>query len=126
MHLDLNECETLNGGCQQECINTNGSFHCQCHVGLFLNGNGRTCAGKLVPYIINDFLEGGVNVSNGSQKYVTNLARNVSTLDFSVLFKCCIYSYKSSHRRYSIKKAFLKISQNSQENTCATVPFIRK
>ena len=56
-HLDLNECETLNGGCQQQCINTNGSFNCQCRNGFFLNGNGRTCAGKLAPCMINSFLE---------------------------------------------------------------------
>ena len=56
-HLDLNECETLNGGCQQQCINTNGSFNCHCRNGFFLNGNGRTCAGKLAPYMINSFLE---------------------------------------------------------------------
>ena len=31
-----------------------------------------------------------------------------------------------SHRRCSIKKVFWKISQNSQENTCATVSFLIK
>ena len=34
--------------------------------------------------------------------------------------------YKSSHRRCSIKKVFLKISQNSQENTCSRVFFLIK
>ena len=29
--------------------------------------------------------------------------------------------YRSSHRRCSIKKVLLEISQNSQENTCARV-----
>ena len=33
---------------------------------------------------------------------------------------------RSSHRRCSIKKLFLKISQNSQENTCARVSFLNK
>ena len=32
----------------------------------------------------------------------------------------------SSHQRCSIKKVFLKILQNSQENTCARVPFVIK
>ena len=31
--------------------------------------------------------------------------------------------HRSSHRGCSIKKMFLKISQNSQENTCARVSF---
>ena len=32
-------------------------------------------------------------------------------------------TYRSSHRRCSVKKVFLKISQNSQENTCVRVSF---
>ena len=40
----------------------------------------------------------------------------VSTSDSSCLTEAVI-------RRCSVKKVFLKISQNSQENTCATVPF---
>ena len=31
----------------------------------------------------------------------------------------------SSHRRFSIKKVFLQISQNSQENTCASISPLR-
>ena len=34
--------------------------------------------------------------------------------------------YRSSHQRGFIKKAFLKILQNSQENTCAGAPFLVK
>ena len=37
-------------------------------------------------------------------------------------FKRC----RSSHRRCSIKKVFLEISQNLQENTCARVSFLIK
>ena len=33
-------------------------------------------------------------------------------------------SAKSSHRRCSIKKVFLKISENSQENTCVRASFL--
>ena len=34
--------------------------------------------------------------------------------------------FRISHRRYSVKKVFFKISQNSQENTCARVSFFKK
>ena len=34
--------------------------------------------------------------------------------------------FRSSHRRCSVKKVFLKISQNSQENTCDRVSFLIK
>ena len=33
---------------------------------------------------------------------------------------------RSSHQRGSVKKVFLKILQNSQENTCAKVSFLIK
>ena len=33
---------------------------------------------------------------------------------------------RSSQRKYSVKKIFLEISQNSQENTCARVSFFNK
>ena len=33
---------------------------------------------------------------------------------------------RSSHRRYSIKKVFLEISQNSKENICARISFFWK
>ena len=38
----------------------------------------------------------------------------------------CFKISKSSHQRCSIKKVFLKISQNSQENICAIVSFFNK
>ena len=38
---------------------------------------------------------------------------------------CCILS-RSRHRRCSVKKVFLEIVQNSQENTCVGVSFLIK
>ena len=46
MYLDVNKCGMLTGGCQHQCINTNGSYFCRCNDGFFLNGNGKTCTGK--------------------------------------------------------------------------------
>ena len=45
---------------------------------------------------------------------------NLARLD--TFFNIC----RSSHRRYSIKKVLIKISQNSQENTYAKVSFLIK
>jgi len=44
--LDVDECAVVNGGCQQGCVNTQGSFHCQCRAGYRLHADGRTCIGK--------------------------------------------------------------------------------
>ena len=46
LDLDVNECETFNGGCDHQCNNTVGSFNCNCRKGFFLDTNGKTCKGK--------------------------------------------------------------------------------
>ena len=48
------------------------------------------------------------------------------TGDIFVRTRKKIDEFRSSHRRYSVKKVFLQISQNSQENTCASVSFLIK
>ena len=45
---DIDECSTSNGGCDQVCINTVGSFNCSCNDGFFLSANGATCDGQLI------------------------------------------------------------------------------
>ena len=53
--------------------------------------------------------------------YTTTLSRLFLHLCF--FFKEC---FRSSFREMFSKKVFLEIPQNSQENTCATVPFLIK
>ena len=55
---------------------------------------------------------GGVSLTHPSSPSV--FSKNVSSRD------------RSSHQRCSVKKVFLEISQNSQENTCARVYFLIK
>lgn len=44
---DINECDMVND-CHQECINTNGSFTCECLEGFVLDSNNRTCSGMQI------------------------------------------------------------------------------
>ena len=44
--IDINECDDNNGGCEQNCTNTDGSFQCGCRSGFTLNEDRRTCSGK--------------------------------------------------------------------------------
>lgn len=44
---DINECEEINGRCEQTCNNTEGSFVCSCDEGFTLSTDGKTCVGKL-------------------------------------------------------------------------------
>lgn len=45
---DIDECQVHNGGCQHRCINTRGSYYCECHPGSRLHVDGRTCLGEEV------------------------------------------------------------------------------
>eukprot|EP00058_Branchiostoma_floridae_P028277 XP_002613768.1 hypothetical protein BRAFLDRAFT_84525 [Branchiostoma floridae] len=41
---EMNECaQPDKGGCEQKCVNTLGSFHCECSPGYELSSNKRTC-----------------------------------------------------------------------------------
>lgn len=40
-----------NGGCQHRCVNTLGSYYCECQPGSRLHTDGRTCLGKDPPEI---------------------------------------------------------------------------
>ena len=42
---DMDECETSNGGCEQVCNNTEGSFSCTCNKGYILQDDQKTCEG---------------------------------------------------------------------------------
>ncbi len=45
--VDINECNTNNGGCAQVCTNTDGSFMCSCNTGFLLAGDLATCNGEI-------------------------------------------------------------------------------
>ncbi|XP_052588775.1 bone morphogenetic protein 1 isoform X1 [Peromyscus californicus insignis] len=40
---DKDECSKDNGGCQQDCVNTFGSYECQCRSGFILHDNKHDC-----------------------------------------------------------------------------------
>ena len=49
---DIDECAAENGGCDQLCVNTDGSHDCKCNAGYTLAANKKTCNGKTTcPYI---------------------------------------------------------------------------
>lgn len=47
---DKDECSKNNGGCQHECINSFGSYECQCRSGFVLHDNKHDCKeGESIP-----------------------------------------------------------------------------
>jgi len=44
-YVDVDECYSNNGGCEQNCTNTVGSFYCNCTRGYSLK-NDTNCEGK--------------------------------------------------------------------------------
>ena len=53
LSLDINECLVDNGGCHHVCINTAGSYICQCDNGYTSVNNGVDCTGKYLVYIFD-------------------------------------------------------------------------
>lgn len=41
--LDINECLDDNGGCDQKCVNSAGSYECACDGGFKLDGTLKHC-----------------------------------------------------------------------------------
>ena len=64
LYLDINECDTNNGGCAQICANTPaGSFTCSCNAGYTLNANGSSCDGRShVSHPCNNHTEWNITV----------------------------------------------------------------
>ena len=50
--VDINECLNNNGSCSDECVNTEGSYHCKCFTGYTLKPNQRDCEGLLHMYLL--------------------------------------------------------------------------
>ena len=46
--IDVNECLTNNGGCDQFCQNTIASYVCSCGDGYTLQNDSYTCEGEMI------------------------------------------------------------------------------
>ena len=50
---DINECLNNNSGCSHDCVNTVGSYHCECSAGYVLLPNNHDCEGWPVMCVIS-------------------------------------------------------------------------
>ena len=44
--LDIDECQSDNGGCMHKCNNTIGSYYCSCRHGYELSSDNHICTGR--------------------------------------------------------------------------------
>ncbi|NWT02017.1 TLL2 protein, partial [Mionectes macconnelli] len=65
---DKDECSKDNGGCQHECINTFGSYICQCRNGFMLHENGHDCKEAGCEHKLSG-VEGMMSSPNWPDKY---------------------------------------------------------
>lgn len=50
--IDIDECQKSKGGCQHQCVNTIGSYYCECRLGYVGRNQSRQCFGKLINRIL--------------------------------------------------------------------------
>uniref|UniRef100_A0A8C8JYL1 Metalloendopeptidase n=1 Tax=Oncorhynchus tshawytscha TaxID=74940 RepID=A0A8C8JYL1_ONCTS len=70
---DKDECSKENGGCQQECVNTFGSYSCQCRSGFVLHENRHDCKEAGCDHVVSIVL-GTITSPNWPDKYPSKKA----------------------------------------------------
>ncbi|XP_041914774.1 bone morphogenetic protein 1-like [Alosa sapidissima] len=70
---DKDECSKDNGGCQHECVNTYGSYSCQCRSGFVLHDNQHDCKEAGCDLTLNS-VTGTITSPNWPDKYPSKKA----------------------------------------------------
>ncbi|KAM7392945.1 hypothetical protein PAMA_007861 [Pampus argenteus] len=70
---DIDECSKENGGCQHECVNTFGSYSCQCRSGFMLHDNKHDCKEAGCDHMVNS-VSGTISSPNWPDKYPSKKA----------------------------------------------------
>ena len=45
-HIDINECRVNTDNCSHRCVNTDGSYYCNCNAGYQLQSDKHSCKGN--------------------------------------------------------------------------------
>lgn len=80
MFTDIDECETDNGNCQEQCNNTLGSYFCECAAGFALQPDERTCGGKAHAQLLSS------QTTNHCQKLRANFRKGVPARVVAIIF----------------------------------------
>ena len=50
----MNECALNSHGCEQSCINTQGTYRCECRGGYRLSQDGKSCRGNVTIITVDE------------------------------------------------------------------------
>ncbi|XP_076019983.1 bone morphogenetic protein 1-like isoform X2 [Genypterus blacodes] len=70
---DIDECSKENGGCQHECVNTFGSYSCQCRSGFVLHDDKHDCKEAGCDHVVNS-VSGSISSPNWPDRYPSKKA----------------------------------------------------
>ncbi|KAM4635166.1 bone morphogenetic protein 1-like isoform 2-T4 [Polymixia lowei] len=70
---DKDECSKENGGCQHECLNTFGSYSCQCRSGFMLHDNNHDCKEAGCDHVVTS-VTGTISSPNWPDNYPSKKA----------------------------------------------------
>ncbi|PIO63037.1 putative bacteriochlorophyll 4-vinyl reductase [Teladorsagia circumcincta] len=87
---ELDECASGTELCEQHCVNTVGSYRCDCHVGYSLRPDGRTCeshVGEIVTLSLwNSNTQPQERTAHASQNYDRDLGKKVGSRSYNQPF----------------------------------------
>lgn len=84
---DKDECSKENGGCQHECVNTFGSYSCQCRSGFVLHENKHDCKEGIFALVAS--VESFIQISDPQSPSQKAQLLFKAGLNCSGLFKAC-------------------------------------
>ena len=112
---DVNECAIKNGGCNHNCMNTEGAYKCLCKEGYVLGSDGKTCTGNVMsnsfPYTSSITLRG--NWSNHIFVYALLIHRSFHTCTY--LQDVSILQYDQHSIKFQMFSVFSSIDWNILE-----------
>ncbi|KAH3844592.1 uncharacterized protein LOC127872819 [Dreissena polymorpha] len=111
---DIDECDGyLNGGCEDVCVNTEGSFHCACSGNATLQSNGYICSGSdnLSPSIFSRYGLVRRLLPRGCSTILMNKCGTGNTLNIILSSTSTWYKLKTnSNIKYTFGIAFVEIN----------------
>uniref|UniRef100_A0A1X7V6W4 receptor protein serine/threonine kinase n=1 Tax=Amphimedon queenslandica TaxID=400682 RepID=A0A1X7V6W4_AMPQE len=91
---DVNECLVSNGGCQQTCVNTIGSYYCECFDGYFFDSRTLSCLSKFANFYCSHYSDDDIRLTEITEN------TKIGSLDCTPVQSCFAQLMYSHHHWY--------------------------